>query len=171
MRCAIWYHLYNVKNVKNTHGGVLISVQLRADALREHSSIGVFHFFKIVQMIPNRATHHISSEKVNKFTKISFYRTEDRWLFLKEIYRAGTLNPFNSTGFLQMYPESSSFERKPLVFCSVSGSIEKKTVPWNRSNTFLKHIPAECRHSCLFHIKPCFPIVNLHCFLECIHEV
>ena len=78
MRCAIWYHLYNVKNVKNTHGGVLISVQLRADALREHSSIGVFHFFKIVQMIPNRATHHISSEKVNKFTKISFYRTEDR---------------------------------------------------------------------------------------------
>ena len=21
MRCAIWYHLYNLKNVKNTHGG------------------------------------------------------------------------------------------------------------------------------------------------------
>ena len=24
MRFAIWYHLYNLKNVKNTHGGVLI---------------------------------------------------------------------------------------------------------------------------------------------------
>ena len=24
MRCAIWCHLYNFKNVKNTHGGVLI---------------------------------------------------------------------------------------------------------------------------------------------------
>ena len=24
MRCAIWHHLYNLKNVKNTHGGVLI---------------------------------------------------------------------------------------------------------------------------------------------------
>ena len=24
MRCAIWYHLYKLKNVKNTHGGVLI---------------------------------------------------------------------------------------------------------------------------------------------------
>ena len=24
MRCAIWYHLYNLKNVKNTHGGVLL---------------------------------------------------------------------------------------------------------------------------------------------------
>ena len=25
MRCAIWYHFYNFKNVKNTHGGVLIT--------------------------------------------------------------------------------------------------------------------------------------------------
>ena len=24
MRCAIWYHLYNLKNVKNTHGGVTL---------------------------------------------------------------------------------------------------------------------------------------------------
>ena len=33
MRCAIWYRLYDLKNVKNTHGGVL------------HSSMGVFHVF------------------------------------------------------------------------------------------------------------------------------
>ena len=26
MFCAIWYHLYNLKNVKNTHGGVLLLV-------------------------------------------------------------------------------------------------------------------------------------------------
>ena len=26
MRCAIWYHLYNLKNVKNTHRGVLLLV-------------------------------------------------------------------------------------------------------------------------------------------------
>ena len=24
MFCANWYHLYNLKNVKNTHGGVLL---------------------------------------------------------------------------------------------------------------------------------------------------
>ena len=24
MRCAIWYRLYNLKNLKNTHGGVLL---------------------------------------------------------------------------------------------------------------------------------------------------
>ena len=26
MLYAIWYHLYNLKNVKNTHGGVLLLV-------------------------------------------------------------------------------------------------------------------------------------------------
>ena len=30
MLCAIWYHLYNLKNVKNTHGGVLPLVKLQA---------------------------------------------------------------------------------------------------------------------------------------------
>ena len=28
VRCTIWYHLYNLKNVKNTHGGVLILAKL-----------------------------------------------------------------------------------------------------------------------------------------------
>ena len=32
VRCAIWYHLYNLKNVKNTHGGVLILVKLQVNA-------------------------------------------------------------------------------------------------------------------------------------------
>ena len=30
MRCTIWYHLYNFKNLKNNHGGVLILVKLQA---------------------------------------------------------------------------------------------------------------------------------------------
>ena len=29
MRCAIWYHLCSLKNMKNTHGGVLILVKLQ----------------------------------------------------------------------------------------------------------------------------------------------
>ena len=28
MLCAIWYHLKNFKNVKNTHGGALILLKL-----------------------------------------------------------------------------------------------------------------------------------------------
>ena len=42
MRYAIWYHLYNLRNVKNTHGEVLLlAVKLQAKA----TSMGVFHVF------------------------------------------------------------------------------------------------------------------------------
>ena len=34
VRWAIWYHLYNLKNVKNIHGGVLILVKLQASVAR-----------------------------------------------------------------------------------------------------------------------------------------
>ena len=34
MRCAIWYHLYNFKNVKSIHGEVLILVKLQALACK-----------------------------------------------------------------------------------------------------------------------------------------
>ena len=30
VRCAIWYHSYNLKNVKNSHGRVLTLVKLQA---------------------------------------------------------------------------------------------------------------------------------------------
>ena len=33
MRSAIWCHSYNLKNVKNTHGGVLLLVKFQAEAL------------------------------------------------------------------------------------------------------------------------------------------
>ena len=29
VRCVIWYYLYDLKNVKNTHEGVLILVELQ----------------------------------------------------------------------------------------------------------------------------------------------
>ena len=29
MFCTIWYYLYNLKSVKNTHGGVLLLVKLQ----------------------------------------------------------------------------------------------------------------------------------------------
>ena len=34
MHCTIWYHLYNFKKVKNTHGGVLILVKFQASAMQ-----------------------------------------------------------------------------------------------------------------------------------------
>ena len=33
MRCTIWCHLHDLKNVKNTHGGVLLLVKLQPKSL------------------------------------------------------------------------------------------------------------------------------------------
>ena len=53
LRCAIWYHLYNLKDVKNTHRGVLHLVKLQA-ALKACTIIKsstppwvLFTFFKL----------------------------------------------------------------------------------------------------------------------------
>ena len=35
MRCAIWHHLYNLKNVENTHGGVLLLVKCRFESTQK----------------------------------------------------------------------------------------------------------------------------------------
>ena len=45
MRCAIWYHLYNLKNMKNTHGGVLHLVKLQASATKSNTPPWVFFVF------------------------------------------------------------------------------------------------------------------------------
>ena len=42
--CAIWYHLYNLKNVKNTHRGVLLLVNFAA-LLKVTLLHGCFHVF------------------------------------------------------------------------------------------------------------------------------
>ena len=41
MLCAIWYHLYNLKNVKNTQGGVLLLVKLQASASHNNCSVDI----------------------------------------------------------------------------------------------------------------------------------
>ena len=43
----ILYHLYNFKNVKNTHGGVLLLVKLQVLAIAQMG-----------QLVPNRPKHH-----------------------------------------------------------------------------------------------------------------
>ena len=46
MLSMIWYHLYNLKRVKNTHGGALLLVKLQR----------ITYLYKVA----NSATHHIS---------------------------------------------------------------------------------------------------------------
>ena len=47
MRCVIWYHLYNLKNVKITHGGVLILIKLQAFTKINTPPWVVFTFCKL----------------------------------------------------------------------------------------------------------------------------
>ena len=61
MRCAIWYHLSNLKNVKNSHGGVLLLVN---NFTKSNNPPWVFStFFKLFkwyQIAQRSASHHIS---------------------------------------------------------------------------------------------------------------
>ena len=74
MRCAIWYRFYNLKNVRNTHGGVSLLVKLQDSACHFTKSNthpwGFFHVFKIVQMVPNRVNHLIIFIKKGRFLKL-----------------------------------------------------------------------------------------------------
>ena len=50
MRCAIWYHLHNLKNVKNTHGGAVLLVKV--SFLHECFSRFLLHkWYQIAQLI------------------------------------------------------------------------------------------------------------------------
>ena len=64
MRCAIWYHLCNLKNVENTHGGVLMLVKLQAFSLL---NIYGSTFAKIVNSLmlggKEKVTHTLQSLK------------------------------------------------------------------------------------------------------------
>ena len=45
MFCTIWYHLYYLKNVKNTHGGMSFLVKLQAYITKSDTHVdGSFEF-------------------------------------------------------------------------------------------------------------------------------
>ena len=62
MRGAIWYQFVQFKNCEK-HPRRSVTFSKVADFnlqlhYMQHSSMGLFHVFKNVQMVPNRATHH-----------------------------------------------------------------------------------------------------------------
>ena len=62
MRFAIWYHLYNLKNVKNTHGGVLILVKLQAITylIIYNSVFRNKNLFRVLVEKPDTTIQHLS---------------------------------------------------------------------------------------------------------------
>ena len=49
VRCAIWYHLCSLKNVKNTHGGVLILVKINTPPWVFFTYFKLYKLYQIVQ--------------------------------------------------------------------------------------------------------------------------
>ena len=96
MRCAIWYHLYNVEN---THGGVLILVKLHecfshflncTNGTKSRNAITYGHFaqyshrsnFYVVQISPTKAETLI----INYYTSKIRLHFNHVWIFLHPTY-------------------------------------------------------------------------------------
>ena len=69
MLCAIWYHVHNLKNVKNTHGRVLILVKFQAETCNFTKSntppwvfftfFKLYKWYQIAQRITYREIYNI----------------------------------------------------------------------------------------------------------------
>ena len=98
MHCAIRYQLYNLKNVKNSHGGMLILVKLQALAC-DFTKINTppwlfFTFFKLYKwyQIVQRATYyfHNYSFKVSTLFKVKCYVTLAYFSIFIDKHKIGT---------------------------------------------------------------------------------
>ena len=93
MRCMIRYHLYNLKNVKNTHGGVLLLVKLQAEAesnfIKSNTPPWVFFtFFKLYKWyrIAQRITNFLHLRAVSLTQCLITHKQLDRsWHCVKSV--------------------------------------------------------------------------------------
>ena len=70
MLCAIWYHFYNLNNVKSTHGGVLLLVKLQFETFNfTKSKTAPWVFFTLFRLYK----YHINTQSItNIFYDISW---------------------------------------------------------------------------------------------------
>ena len=75
MRCAIWHHLYYLKNLSNTHGGMLILIKLQDKACnfaKSNTLPWVFlTFFKFYKRYQTVKASHINIYTLHIFKTIS----------------------------------------------------------------------------------------------------
>ena len=85
MRCAIWYHSYNLKNVKNIHGGVLLLVKLQAI-----SPWMLFTFFNLYKWY--QIAQHITIKTLEKILQLNL--KIDLLLIFSLLYLLKMFSPF-----------------------------------------------------------------------------
>ena len=83
-RCAIWHHLYNLKNLKSTHRDVLFLVFLQTDCTDGTKSRNAPHFVLSWLVLINSSinSHTIINNLLYSAVMKKFYRNKRNVLFL-----------------------------------------------------------------------------------------
>ena len=127
LRCAIWHHLYNLKNMKNTHGEVLLLVKLQAKACNITKSNTprwvFFTFFKLCKwyQIAENVTnvwHNISS--VVSYQRITiFFMIWNCMVYMKRIV-------YDWNNYLRFFRNSTNaLRRQRFVIVAISSDVLK----------------------------------------------
>ena len=103
MRCAIWYNLYNLNNVKNTHGGVVLLVkftkaklrnvhlylatlfaliQVEGSVLAEYSVTGKFIILVLIQFMWRISFSVFTKQKILALSLLKGYENDAKGLVL-----------------------------------------------------------------------------------------
>ena len=124
VRCTIWYHLYNLKNVKNIHGGVLILVTFQGSACNiTKINTPPWMFFRFLKLckwyqIAHRTTY--------------FKQTDAWWIWRKEENIWGKVFHCNSRVQRSRLIKIVNTPRKHQDFLMCSGGTER--VHWEQIN-------------------------------------
>ena len=127
MRCAIWHHLCNLKNMKNTHGEVLLLVKLQAKACNITKSNTprwvFFTFFKLCKwyQIAENVTnvwHNISS--VVSYQRITiFFMIWNCMVYMKRIV-------YDWNNYLRFFRNiTNALRRQRFVIVAISSDVLK----------------------------------------------
>ena len=144
MLCAIWYHLQNLRKVKNTHGGVLLLGKLQA--FHQGCFLHLLIFYKCYQIAQNVSYETTS----NKFIRSNIFTDQVQAFFClyaisQKMFRS-RFTDFLSflkvlfTYFFPMFPfEPPENIRITLVYdvsTGIKGNIGRKWI-----NSFMTEVP------------------------------
>ena len=104
VRCAIWYHLHKLKNVKNTRGGVLILVNLQAT-----TPPGVFScFLNCTNGTKSRNAPELTNKTINCCKAFLLRCLRDLWIHLSA-HLSNLQTKAESGRFTQIRPQADNY--------------------------------------------------------------
>ena len=106
IRCTIWYHLHNSKNVENTHGGLLLLVKLQAEACNfTKSNIPPWVLFTFLKLI----RWYQFAQRITNYCQRNYKDTIESCPSLTVSYWIINLFIFSSVSFVNLYQKMQNF--------------------------------------------------------------